>query len=221
MNEIGRHAAFAVEAARNPHLPPVDPETLLNNDGYSAPPRPHTLMHVVVRRAVDILPTTQFEWEDFVDFRENSLQTFEALGVTATTLDNVRNSARWILADRPSPTEVGGVEAKFNDQQTPLAILYRHCPATSFPKSVSEVLVQTGVDHLVGHLTLGVIGLEREDENKACLLQYMAARQRAKLGNKRFGAYVLAMIPGFKIQKHIPLDNFTKRKQAHLLASMC
>ena len=187
-----------LEVLRNPHLPPADPEVLLDSPQFSAPPRPNTVFDRSTRRVLDAFPATTITWEDVTRFRENSLSTFQDMGVSNETTDQVRTCARWILADRPSPVEVQAVEAKFNrddPDDVPLAIVYTKSPATSFPRRVTELFVQSGIDHLISHFTLGVKGLDPEDETKACLLQYMAAVERYKQGRRMFGAFALAAIP--------------------------
>lgn len=205
-----------LERQRNPHLIAEDVESLLDELDYSAPPRPRTIGHVAMRRVLDRLPGTDYTWDDLVRFREDSLATFEELGFAASTMDGVRESARWVLADRSSPLEVGAVEAKFDGDRTPLAVLYRRSPATSFPRPISDVMVQGGVDHLTGHLTLGVLGLDREDEENACLLQYMAARQRALMGERQFRLYATAMVPALRLHKRIPGNSFSEVNQRQL-----
>lgn len=213
-------AVISAEAERNPHLEPVDPEVLLDAAEYSAPPRPHTAMHSVIRRALDIVPKTKFTWADYMSMRDDSAQALEAAGVSSSVLDSAVNSARWILADRPSPEEVGAVEAKFSEGETPLAILYGNSPATSFPRRISEILVQGGVDHLMGHLTLGAAGFDPEDEERACILQLLASTKRAEQGSKAYGAYALAMIPGYRVHKGIPLRSFSSANQQELIAQL-
>ncbi|MEX2209806.1 MAG: hypothetical protein WD603_00180 [Patescibacteria group bacterium] len=169
---------------------------------------------------VDRLPEIDVTWEQFIELREDSFDTFESIGVDRETLTSVRESARWILADRPAPEEVQAVEVKFDGMDTPLAILYSDSPATSFPRRMAEVFMQAGVDHATGHLILGAKGLERENESKACLLQYLASMERARHGDRRFALFAAAMVPGLRFHKHIPINNFSKQTQASLLAEV-
>ncbi len=193
---------------------------MLDETKYNAPPRPRTPIDLMIRKGLDMLPSTNFEWEDIVRLRFNSLKILDSLGINSNILYKAQSDARWILTNRPSPEEVHAVEVKFNNDRPPLAVIYNDSPATSFPRPLAEIFVQAGIDHIMGHLILGVSGMDREDENKACLIQYMASLTRAKEGSKTFGAFALSMIPGLKVHKHIPINNFKQPAQYQLIAAI-
>ncbi len=182
---------------------------IYDGEAYAAPPRPHKSGHDALRRIIDASFTHEISWEDVQRRLGESIRVFTKLGVDEEALERVADPEHtdWVLWDGPSPPEVLSVEALIHERDKPRAVVFKDSPATRMPALIAEPAHQSGIDHLVGHLTHFHMGGDGQDEYLATRFQSLGIRQRIREGKLGQALYAPVMAGALVKHKNIRIGN--------------
>lgn len=192
-----------------PTPPEYDVYKGFEGEHFQAPDRPHKKGHDFFRRIVDASISHEISWEDVERRLEESIRVFSNLGVDEEALAKVADPTHtdWILWDGPSPPEVLSVEALIHGRNKPRAVVFADSPATRMPSFMAEPAHQSGVDHLVGHLTHFHMGGDGQDEYLSTRFQSLGIRERIREGKWGQALYAPLMAAGLVKHKDIRIGN--------------